>query len=63
MKNNKFLYGLFAVCACAVSAYLFHELLAWFAPDDLGGVLVAAGSAAATAEHTRRGKGPEPSRR
>ena len=38
MKNNKFLYGLFAVCACAVSAYLFHELLAWFAPDDLGGV-------------------------
>lgn len=43
MKNNKFLYGLFAVCACAVSAYLFHELLAWFAPDDLGGVLVAAG--------------------
>jgi len=42
MKNNKFLYGLFAVCACAVSAYLFHELLAWFAPDDLGGVLVAA---------------------
>lgn len=55
MKNNKFLYGLFAVCACAVSAYLFHELLAWFAPDDLGGVLVAAGSAAATAEQTMRG--------
>ena len=54
MKNNKFLYGLFAVCACAVSAYLFHELLAWFAPDDLGGVLVAAGSAAAT-EQTMRG--------
>ena len=55
MKNNKFLYGLFAVCACAVSAYLFHELLAWFAPDDLGGVLVAAGSAAATADQTMRG--------
>ena len=55
MKNNKFLYGLFAVCACAVSAYLFHELPAWFAPDDLGGVLVAAGSAAATAEQTMRG--------
>ena len=27
MKNNKFLYGLFAVCACAVSAYLFLSLI------------------------------------
>lgn len=54
MKNNKFLYGLFAVCACAVSAYLFHELLAWFAPDDLGGVLVAAGSHENPAQIVRR---------
>ena len=53
MKNEKILYGLLSVVACAVAAVLFQELLAWLVPGA-GAVLAVAG-AAATAEETVRG--------